>query len=92
MRPAITEPPSSGAGFDVIQHDGLRISLRGSIRQASYGAATCLNLSAVAQNINSYAVSEPWKAVTCIENHDIVKDGSDLRIARLADGSNARSW
>jgi len=33
-----------------------------------------------------------WKAVTCIENHDIVKDGSDLRVARLSDGSNARSW
>jgi 1,4-alpha-glucan branching enzyme len=89
---AITERPMAGAGLDVIQHDGLRISLRESIRQASYGATSCLNLSAVAQNIDPYAVSEPWKAVTCIENHDIVKDGTDLRIPRLADGSNARSW
>jgi 1,4-alpha-glucan branching enzyme len=88
----ITEAPTRGAGFDVIQHDGLRISLRNAIRQASCGSSTYLNLSSVASNINAYDVSEAWKAVTCIENHDIVKDGTDLRIARLADGSNARSW
>jgi 1,4-alpha-glucan branching enzyme len=84
----ITESAPQGAGCDVIQHDGLRISLRNAIRQASYGSSTYLNLSSVASNINAYAVSEAWKA----ENHDIVKDGTDLRIARLADGSNARSW
>jgi 1,4-alpha-glucan branching enzyme len=89
---SVTEPAPTGAGFDVIQHDGLRINLRNAISQASYGAGTFLNLSAVASNINPYAVSQPWKAVTCIENHDIVKQGADLRIARLADGSNARSW
>jgi 1,4-alpha-glucan branching enzyme len=88
----ITEAPPIGAGFDVIQHDGLRISLRNAIHQGSYGAAAYLNLSAVAANISPFSVSEPWKAVTCIENHDIVKDGTDLRIPRLADGSNARSW
>jgi 1,4-alpha-glucan branching enzyme len=88
----ITQTPTAGAGFDVIQHDGLRISLRNAIRQASYGASINLNLSSVAQNLNPYAVSQTWKAVTCIENHEIVKDGTDLRIARLADPSNARSW
>jgi 1,4-alpha-glucan branching enzyme len=88
----ITEAAPQGAGFDVIQHDGLRISLRNAIRQASCGGSTCLDLSSVASNINAYAVSVAWKAVTCIENHDIVKDGTDLRIARLADGSDARSW
>jgi len=88
----ITEPAPAGAGFDVIQHDGLRISLRNALRQSSYGSGTYLNLSAVAANINPAAVSQPWKAVTCIENHDIVKEGTDLRIPRLADGSNARSW
>jgi 1,4-alpha-glucan branching enzyme len=88
----ITEAPPQGAGFDVIQHDGLRISLRNAVAQASHGGDAFLNLSAVASNINAYAVAQAWKAVTCIENHDIVKDGTDLRIARLADGSNARSW
>jgi 1,4-alpha-glucan branching enzyme len=88
----ITELAPSGAGFDATQHDGLRISLRNAIRQASYGAGTPLNLSSLAQNINPYAVSEAWKAVPCIENHDIVKEGADLRVPRLADGSNARSW
>ena len=33
----ITEAPPQGAGFDVIQHDGLRISLRNAIAQASHG-------------------------------------------------------
>ena len=88
----ITEPAPAGAGFDVIQHDGLRIALRNAIRQASFGAGAPLDLSSVAQNINPYAVSAAWKAVACVENHDIVKDGADLRIPRLADGSNARSW
>jgi 1,4-alpha-glucan branching enzyme len=88
----ITEPPPQGVGFDVIQHDGLRLSLRNAIAQASYGGEANLNLSAVASNINAYGVAEAWKAVTCIENHDIVKDGTDLRIARLADGSDSRSW
>jgi 1,4-alpha-glucan branching enzyme len=88
----ITTAPLQGSGFDVIQHDGLRISLRNAIRQASYGSGVFLDLSSVASNINAYAVSQPWKAVTCIENHDVVKEGTDLRIPRLADGSNARSW
>jgi 1,4-alpha-glucan branching enzyme len=88
----ITEAPPQGAGFDVIQHDGLRISLRNAIAQASRGGRANLNLSAVASNVNAYGVTKAWKAVTCIENHDIVKDGTDLRIARLADGSDARSW
>ena len=76
----ITEVAPEGAGFDVIQHDGLRLSLRNAISQASYGAGSPLNLSSIAQNINPYAVSEAWKAVPCVENHDIVKEGADLRI------------
>ena len=88
----ITEPPTAGAGFDVIQHDGLRVSLRNALQQASYGGGSFLDLSSVAENINPHAVSAAWKAVACVENHDIVKEGADLRIPRLADGSNARSW
>jgi 1,4-alpha-glucan branching enzyme len=33
-----------------------------------------------------------WRAVQMIENHDIVYAGRDPRIARLADGSDPRSW
>ncbi|WFU44148.1 alpha amylase C-terminal domain-containing protein [Bradyrhizobium sp. CB82] len=89
---AITETPPAGAGFDVIQHDGLRTSLRNAIQQASYGGNFPLPLLAVASNVNPSSVSIPWKAVTCVENHDIVKQGEELRIPALADGSNARSW
>jgi 1,4-alpha-glucan branching enzyme len=30
--------------------------------------------------------------VPCVENHDIVKVGTDQRILTLADGTNHRSW
>jgi 1,4-alpha-glucan branching enzyme len=89
---AITEPPQNGAGFDVMQHDGLRINLRNAIRQTSYGQESKVDLGAVANNIFPYGLSNPMKAVTCIENHDIVRDGHEFRIPRLADGRDARSW
>jgi 1,4-alpha-glucan branching enzyme len=53
----------------VIQHDGLRLSLRHAIAQASNGGGASLNLAAVTSNINPYGVEAAWKAVTCIENH-----------------------
>src|SRR6266851_4782110 len=49
-------------------------------------------------SIASLALSTPrgfshsWQTVTCIENHDIVKVGSDQRIPYLSDSSNRRSW
>ena len=33
-----------------------------------------------------------WRVVTCLENHDIVKQGSSPRVPALADSSNTRSW
>jgi len=42
-----------------------------------------------------YGEDRPWAAVHYIENHDLHKAGNDdrqPRIARLADGSNSRSW
>ncbi len=88
----VTPRNQSGAGFDVTQHDGLRDSLRAAIAQASFGAAAQVNLDAMAQNLYPSQMPDAWRGVTCIENHDIVKVGAQSRIARLADGSNARSW
>jgi hypothetical protein len=68
----ITESPPQGAGFDVIQHDGLRISLRNAIRQASYGSSTYLNLSSVASNIDVV--------------HGEVNDHTDVRHSRRKHG------
>ena len=41
-------------------------------------------------NLYPQGFAHGWQAVTCVENHDIVKVGTDLRIPALADGSNPR--
>ena len=83
---------NGGAGFDVIQHDGLRNSLRNAIGQASVGAGASLDLDSVAANLFPYDVAHGWQAVPCVENHDIVKIGEQPRIPVLADGNNPLSW
>jgi 1,4-alpha-glucan branching enzyme len=88
----VTPVASGGAGFDVIQHDGLRNAVRGAVGQASAGAGAYVDLDSVAANLFPYAVAQGWQAVACIENHDIVKVGEEPRIPSLADGSNPLSW
>lgn len=88
----VTPTAAGGAGFDVLQHDGLRSAVRGAIGQASAGTTASIDLDSVAQNLYPQGFSHGWQAVTCIENHDIVKVGQMPRIPSLADGSNARSW
>jgi 1,4-alpha-glucan branching enzyme len=81
-----------GAGFDVLQHDGLRDSVRAAIGQCSFGVSAPVNLDAIGQQIYPPSFGQAWQAVTCVENHDIVKQGVGPRIPALADGSNHRSW
>jgi 1,4-alpha-glucan branching enzyme len=88
----VVRRPTSGAGFDVIQHDGLRESIRGAVAQASFGAASSIDLDAIAASLRAPALDNAWQAVTCVENHDIVKAGAGARVPHLADSSNARSW
>src|SRR5580692_8989141 len=83
---------SGGTGFDVLQHDGLRIAIRGAIQQASQGQTAFVDFGAIAANLFPQDLPQPWQAVTCVENHDVVQAGRDLRIPALADRSNARSW
>ena len=83
---------SGGAGFDVVQHDGLRSAVRGAVQQAATGQSSTVDLDAVSRNLYPSGLAHGWQAVTCVENHDIVKIGQEPRIATLADGSNSRSW
>jgi 1,4-alpha-glucan branching enzyme len=83
---------SGGTGFDVLQHDGLRIAIRTAVQQASSGSTASVNLGAIAASLFPPDLQHAWQAVTCVENHDLVQAGRDLRIPTLADGSNARSW
>jgi 1,4-alpha-glucan branching enzyme len=83
---------SGGTGFDVLQHDGLRIAIRTAVEQASEGQNASVNFDAIAANLFPPDLPHAWQAVTCIENHDVVEAGRDPRIAALADGLNPRSW
>jgi 1,4-alpha-glucan branching enzyme len=88
----VTSTSSGGAGFDVVQHDGLRGAVRSAVAAASYGQSASINFDAIAANLYPQGFAHGWQAVPCVENHDIVKVGTDLRIPSLADGSNHESW
>lgn len=89
----VVAPASAGGyGFDVTQHDALRIAMRSAISQTSYGAAAPVSMTAIAQAVYPPSFQHGWQAVPCIENHDIVRVGAQLRIPALADGSDHRSW
>jgi 1,4-alpha-glucan branching enzyme len=87
----VVRRPASGAAFYVIQHDGLRESIRGAVARASFGAASSIDLDAIAASLRAPVLDNAWQAVTCVENHDIVKAGAGARVPHLADSSNARS-
>jgi 1,4-alpha-glucan branching enzyme len=83
---------SGGAGFDATWHDALRISVRAALEAASSGASASVSMDAIAGAIATSGLDNRWRAVPCLEDHDVVYSGRDLRIAKLADQSNSRSW
>jgi 1,4-alpha-glucan branching enzyme len=93
VNPYITKStPEGGAGFDVTQHDALRIGVRQAIGQASGGASSSVNMDGIAGALYPAGFSQAWMAVPCVENHDVVFAGRSPRIPQLADGSNTRSF
>jgi len=91
--PSIVTPTNSGgAGFDVLQHDGLRNAVRNAVEAVSRGHSSAVDFDAIARNLYPQGFAHGWQAVTCVENHDIVKVSADPRIPTLSDGSNQRSW
>ena len=89
----VNDAARGGLGFDARQADGLRLAIRTAIEGAAHGRQADVNMDSIAfeiQNVPQFR--DKWRAVQCTENHDIVYKGRDLRIAKLADGSNARSW
>ncbi len=92
VQPVISSAPAGGAGFDVVQHDALRSALRNAVGAASGGAQAAVALSAVADALYPPGLDHAWRAVTCVENHDLVMAGRSPRLPALADGSNHRSW
>jgi 1,4-alpha-glucan branching enzyme len=83
---------AGGEGFDVVQHDGLRSAVRTAIQAASAGQQAQIDFDAIASSLYPQGFAHGWQTVPCIENHDIVKVGTDQRIPYLADSSDRRSW
>jgi 1,4-alpha-glucan branching enzyme len=92
FEPIYRAAPQGGAGFDVVQHDALRLALRGAVTSASFGAQSDVSMSGIASNLYPPGLDHGWRAVTCVENHDIVKVGQDQRIPWLADSQDRRCW
>ncbi len=89
---AVTAPPA-GIGCDATLADGLRESLRAALRQAAFGQSATIDLDAVRDALYPpYGFTAAWRAVQCLENHDIVYNGREPRIPALADPNDARSW
>jgi len=92
VTPIIALSSQGGAGFDVVQHDTLRGALRDAVGAASRGAQAAVSLSAIAAALYPPRLDHAWRAVTCIENHDLVMTGRSPRIPALADPASPQSW
>ena len=92
VNPAVVRRVPEGAGFDTTLTDGLRIALRNVIGHASAPGNRPLDMTGLAHSLWPAGFSEQWRFVQGPENHDIVYRGRELRLSRLADPSNPRSW
>ncbi len=92
VNPYVVKLPPEGAGFDTTLTDGLRIAIRNVIGNASAPDERPLDLSGLARSLWPEGFNEHWRFVQGPENHDIVYNGREQRIARLGDPSNPRSW
>jgi 1,4-alpha-glucan branching enzyme len=93
--PIVSPASSGGTGFDVVQHDQLRNAVRYLIQSASGGGSASLSIKQFASALYPAGMDHGWRAVTCLENHDLVYAGHNdavPRIPALADPSNHRSW
>ena len=81
-----------GAGFDAAWTDGIRTSVRDAVNAASSGRDADVDLGRIADALWMQGFGGKWRGVQYVESHDEVYRDRGQRIARLADGSNARSW
>jgi 1,4-alpha-glucan branching enzyme len=92
VNPLVVQPPRRGAGFDTSLTDGLRIAIRDVIGNASAPDTRPLNMGGLARSLWPEGFFEHWRFVQGPENHDIVYEGREQRVARLGDPSDPRSW
>lgn len=91
----VAQPPS-GMGFDVGYSDVLRQGVRAVLARAARGRDVELGLAGLAEALRfTHQLPGRWSTFQCLENHDLLDvnhDDKQPRIARLADGGDARSW
>jgi 1,4-alpha-glucan branching enzyme len=92
VNPWIVRRPPEGAGFDTTLTDGLRIAIRDVIGSASAPDERPLGMTLLANSLWPEGFDESWRFVQGPENHDIVYEGRQQRIARLGDPGFSRSW
>jgi 1,4-alpha-glucan branching enzyme len=92
VNPYVVKAPPEGAGFDTTLTDGLRTAIRDVIGNASQPDERPLNMTGLAMSMWPDGFDEHWRFVQGPENHDIVLEGREQRVARLGDLSNPRSW
>jgi 1,4-alpha-glucan branching enzyme len=95
----VTETASGGLGFDAAVDDRLRGAVRAALAAACQGADAFVDMDRVAGALGAApGFGAPWRSVQHLENHDVVlfdvwdQRARDLRVARQADPSDARSW
>jgi 1,4-alpha-glucan branching enzyme len=92
VNPYVIKAPPEGAGFDTTLTDGLRIAIREVISNASQPDERPLNMTGLAKSMWLEGFNAHWQFVQGPENHDIVLEGREQRVAMLGDPSNPRSW
>ena len=92
-------PTPGGLGFDAAWHDGLRGAIRNAIAAAANGSSAHVDLDAVCDALGRpVAFPAAWKAITHIENHDLVDGDRDRpsevapRVPALAHWDDRRDW
>jgi 1,4-alpha-glucan branching enzyme len=99
VEPWVVKPVAGGgAGFDASLTDGARIAIRRVLQAASYPGGHGLPMVELGRSLWPEGFDASWRFVQGAENHDIVlrdpdpAKGRELRIPKLADPSNPRSW
>src|SRR6185295_10365008 len=92
VNPYVVKAAPEGAGFDTTLTDGLRIGIRDVIGNASAPDERPLNMTGLARSLWPEGFQEQWRFVQGPENHDLVYNGREMRIARLGAPANPSSW
>jgi 1,4-alpha-glucan branching enzyme len=83
-------PVPDGLGFDAEWGDQLRDHVRTAIGQLTGGQSASVDLDGVRGSLDTpQGFSAAWRVVTCLENHDLVKQGASPRIPALAHSSDS---